>query len=228
MISKPTVRLWNSITPIFNAILNHPFIKGLTDGSLREEIFKNYVIQDAIYLVDYARALAILASKAPREEWIRTFAEDSLAIIEFEKSLHRSFFSMWGIKETDLVNVVPTPTTYAYVNHLLRNVILEDFPIGVAAILPCYWIYLEVGKALESKGSPNPTYAKWIEMYSSKEYSKYVERVINIADEVLSNIDEVTWLKAVKVFKTSSVYEYMFWDSTYRNEKFPFNLTDKT
>jgi len=224
MTLKPTERLWSSITHVFNAILNHPFIKGLTDGSLDEEIFKNYVIQDAIYLVDYAKSLAILAGKAPKEEWIRIFAEDSLAVIEFEKSLHRSFFTRWGIEESKLINVMPTPTTYGYVNHLLRNVVLEDFPVGVATILPCYWIYLEVGRALESKGSPNPTYAKWIEMYSSKEYSKYVERVLNIVDEVLSNVDNITWSKAVKAFKISSIYEYMFWDSAYRSEKYPFSF----
>jgi len=220
---RPTERLWSSITSVFNAILNHSFIKGLTDGSLSIEAFKNYVIQDALYLTDYAKSLAILAGRAPREELIRVFAEDSLAIIEFEKSLHRYFLSTWGIEESELATATPAPVTYAYTSHLLRSVILEDFPVGVAAVLPCYWIYLEVGRALESMGSPNPLYAKWIEMYSSKEYSKYVERVLKIADEALGSVDDATWLKALRAFKLSSVYEYMFWDSTYRGEVFPFS-----
>jgi len=221
---RPTERLWSSITSVFNAILNHPFIKGLTDGSLSMEAFKNYVIQDALYLTDYAKSLAILAGRAPREEWVRVFAEDSLAIIEFEKSLHRYFLSTWGIEESELATATPAPVTYAYTSHLLRSAILEDFPVGVAAVLPCYWIYLEVGRVLESMGSPNPLYAKWIEMYSSKEYSKYVERVLKIADEALGSVDDATWLKALRAFKLSSVYEYMFWDSAYRGEAFPFSI----
>jgi len=221
---RPTERLWSSITSVFNAILNHPFIKGLTDGSLSMEAFKNYVIQDALYLADYAKSLAILAGRASREEWVRVFAEDSLAIIEFEKSLHRYFLSTWGIEESELATATPAPVTYAYTSHLLRSAILEDFPVGVAAVLPCYWIYLEVGRVLEPMGSPNPLYAKWIEMYSSKEYSKYVERVLKIADEALGSVDDATWLKALRAFKLSSVYEYMFWDSAYRGEAYPFSI----
>jgi thiaminase/transcriptional activator TenA len=71
-------------------------------------------------------------------------------------------------------------------------------------------------------GSPHPLYSKWISLYSSKEYAKYVERVLEILDEVLIHASADLWSRASRAFKISSIYEYMFWDSAYRREHFIF------
>ncbi|MFN3267861.1 MAG: thiaminase II, partial [Zestosphaera sp.] len=99
---KPSEILWSEIRGVFDAIISHPFIEELSSGSLDEEIFKYYVIQDALYLDEYSRVLATLAGKAPREEWVKVFAEDSVAILEFEKTLHKEYFSVWGITPENL------------------------------------------------------------------------------------------------------------------------------
>lgn len=220
---KPSEILWSEVREVFDAIISHPFIEELSSGSLDEEIFKYYVIQDALYLDEYSRVLATLAGKAPREEWVKVFAEDSVAILEFEKTLHKEYFSVWGITPENLRKTPLTPTNMGYVNHLWRTVLLSEFPEGVAAVTPCYWIYLEVGRHLERVGSPHKLYSKWILLYSSKEYAKYVERVLEILDEVLSHASTDLWSRALRAFKLSTVYEYMFWDSAYRVERFPFS-----
>jgi thiaminase/transcriptional activator TenA len=221
-MDKPSKTLWEEVSSVFNAIIKHPFIEELSKGTLDEGVFKYYVIQDALYLDEYSRVLATLAGKAPREEWVKVFAEDSIAILEFEKALHNEYFRAWNLTPEDLKKTLPTPTNMGYVNHLWRTVLLSEFPVGVAAVTPCYWIYLEVGRYLEGVGSPHPLYSKWISLYSSKEYAKYVERVLEILDEVLSHAGADLWSRASRAFKISSIYEYMFWDSAYRREHFIF------
>lgn len=214
--------LWREVEGIFEAILEHPFLKGLCDGTLDERIFREYVIQDALYLDDYARVLATIAGKAPRDEWVKVFAEDSIAILEFErKTLHEDYFKLWNLRAEDIREFPLTPTNMGYLNHLWRSVLLEEFPVGLAAVTPCYWIYLEVGRHLERKGSPSELYSKWISLYSSEQFAKYVERVLEIVNETIDPRERI-WPKVIRAFKLSTIYEYMFWDSAYSGERFPF------
>src|SRR5918999_4566752 len=87
-----TDRLWASIDGIFGQILDHPFMRGLTDGSLDHDVFRFYVVQDALYLRDYARALAICGAKASEEETIKMFCEHAAGAIAVERQLHEAFF----------------------------------------------------------------------------------------------------------------------------------------
>lgn len=222
--ATPTQRLWASIEDIFSAILSHPFIRGLTTGELSLEAFKHYVIQDYIYLRDFSRALSRLASRSRNEDLIMMFADHAKTAIEVEKSLHRSFLAEWGLSEEDVAKTPPSPVNYAYTSHLLRAVGEESYEEAIAAVLPCYWIYLEVGKHLERRGSPNPLYRRWIDTYSSATYENIVKMVLRAADKILSRAGEDVWGDIVRSFRISSIYEYLFWDSAYRLEGWPFKL----
>ncbi len=223
-MEKPSQRLWKSIEDIYEAILRHPFIEGLAKGDLEIESFKYYVIQDSLYLRDFSRALARLSSRSRRDEWISMFADHARNAIEVEKSLHRSFLSEWGLGEEDLEKIPQSPVNYAYTSHLLRTVAEESYEEAIAAVLPCYWIYLEVGKHLEKKGSPNPLYKRWIDTYSSKTYESIVRMVLEVADNVLLRAESSSWINIERAFRISSIYEYLFWDSAYRLEKWIFSL----
>jgi len=223
-MSTPTQKLWSSIEDVFSAILNHPFINGLTSGDLSVEAFKYYVIQDSLYLRDFSRALSRLASRSRDENLISMFSEHAKTAIEVEKSLHRSFLAEWGLSEEEIVRISPSPVNYAYTSHLLRTVAEESYEEAVAAVLPCYWIYLEVGKHLEKKGSPNPLYKRWIDTYSSATYENIVRMVLTAADKILYRVREELWASVVRSFRISSIYEYLFWDSAYRLEKWVFKL----
>jgi len=226
MVSKatPTQRLWASIEDVFSAILSHPFIRGLTTGELNLEAFKYYVIQDSIYLRDFSRALSRLASRSRSEDLIMMFSEHAKTAIEVEKSLHRSFLAEWGLGEEDIARIPPSPVNYAYTSHLLRAAGEESYEEAIAAVLPCYWIYLEVGKHLEKNGSPNPLYRRWIDTYSSAAYENIVGLVLRAADRILSRADDEVWGSIRRSFRISSIYEYLFWDSAYRLEGWGFEL----
>lgn len=199
--------------------MTHPFIKGLTDGSLDEEKFRYYIVQDYLYLKEFSKALAILSSKSEDVNESLLFSSHVQDVFKVERSLHEYFISEWNIDESSFN---PSPTNLLYTSFLISTVLTKPYYIGVVTVLPCYWIYMEVGKELIKKGSPNKLYQKWIQTYGGEEYEKGVKEVINIANRF--NINEEQEKEAIKYFRICSIFEYMFWDSAYKLEKFPFNF----
>src|SRR4029453_1698980 len=157
-----SAELWQTITPIYAAILDHPFVRGLTDGSLPREAFRFYAVQDALYLRDFARALSIAAARAPQDEWIIMFNEHAAGALKVERSLHESFFAEFGLSPEAVGTTPLAPTNLAYTSYLLAVAYGAPFHENVAALLPCYWIYWEVGKELERRGSPHPPSTRWV------------------------------------------------------------------
>ncbi len=210
--------MWQSIEGIFAKILEHPFLRGLTDGTLDEEAFRFYVVQDALYLREFARGLAILGAKAPEDDWLVMFCEHAKNAIIVERALHESFFREWNLSDDEVYATPIAPTNLLYTSYLLRVAYERPFHEGVGAFLPCYWIYLEVGKALEAKGSPNPLYQRWIETYSSAEYESVVRQVIAAADKIAETLTDKQREAMRHHFVMTSRMEWMFWDMGYRKE----------
>src|SRR2546422_3767824 len=157
-----THELWHAIDPIYAAILRHPFIAGLLRGTLAHESFQFYAVQDALYLREFARALSIAAARAPRDEWIIMFNEHAAGALKVERELHEGFFKEFGLGPGDVASTPLAPTNLAYTSYLLAVAHTAPFHEAVAALLPCYWIYWEVGKALERSGSPHPLHTPWV------------------------------------------------------------------
>ncbi|MDW8107944.1 MAG: thiaminase II, partial [Armatimonadota bacterium] len=206
-----TERLWQAITPIYEAILRHPFLTGLTDGTLPREAFEFYVVQDAHYLRYYAQCLSLLAAKAPHEEWLVTFNEHAKTAILVERSLHESFFKDFGLTSERVYATPLAPTCLAYTHYLLAVCYARPFHEALGAVLPCYWIYWEVGKALEQRGSPNPLYQRWIDTYASEEFGSTVRAVLEMTDATAETLTDVQRQAMQQHFITSSRYEWMFW-----------------
>src|SRR4030095_6915417 len=179
-----TRELWAGMAPIYAAILRHPFLTGLTDGSLPQERFVFYAVQDALYLREFARSLALAAARAPEAHWIIMLSDHAANALRVERSLHESFFKDFGLSPAD-VNATPlAPTNLAYTSYLLGVAHGAPYHEALAALLPCYWIYWEVGKELERAGSPNPLYARWIATYASEEFGAVVRAVLGATDAV--------------------------------------------
>jgi thiaminase/transcriptional activator TenA len=216
-----TADLWRSIEPIYAAILRHPFVKGLTDGSLPRPSFQFYAVQDALYLREFARALSIAAARAPRDEWITMFNEHAAGALKVERALHEGFFKEFGLATGDVASTSLAPTNLAYTSYLLAVAHAAPFHEAVAALLPCYWIYWEVGKALERSGSPDPLYARWIGTYASTEFGEVVQGVLDCADRLAGEVRPAELEAMKRHFITTSRYEWMFWDMGLRREAWP-------
>jgi thiaminase/transcriptional activator TenA len=213
--------LWSRIEAIYDSILSHEFIQGLTDGSLPEESFQYYVIQDSYYLRGFARALSLASAKAPVDEWAETFKRNASEALEVERQLHDSFFRDLDLTSRDLERTPMAPITSAYTNYLLAVAYGRPFAEVVGVLLPCYWVYAEVGKALVAKGSTQPLYQRWIDTYAGEEYEAVVEDVLDMTERVAESADKATREAMAEHFVASTRYEWMFWDSAYRRESWP-------
>jgi thiaminase (transcriptional activator TenA) len=218
-----TLSLWHSISPIYEKTLIHPFLKGLTDGNLPRDRFQYYLVQDRLYLRAFAQALNVVASKAPREEWALTLTRHSTEAIEAERALHDDILKSWGVPAATAAHAEMAPTNAAYTNHLLAAAHRGTFAEGLAALLPCYWIYWEVGKELVKKGSKNPVYQRWIDNYAGEDYAKSVREAIAILDGAIGRAGDDERARARAHFVRSARYEFMFWDMAWRKETWPPN-----
>jgi len=212
---------WESIASIYGAIIEHPFIQGLADGTLARESFEFYAVQDALYLREFARSLAITAARAPRDEWIIMFSEHAAGALKVERTLHESFFKDFGLTPAAVSSTALAPANLAYTSYLIAVAYGAPFHEAIAALLPCYWIYWEVGKYLEGKGSPNPLYKRWIATYASAEFGALVTAVIEAADQTAAQLRPDERERMRRHFVATSRYEWMFWEMAYRREQWP-------
>ena len=221
MSDRFTDELWHGITDVYRAILAHPFLTGLTDGTLPHDAFAFYVVQDALYLQRYSRALAAVASRAPDAGATEMFARHAADAIAVERTLHGSLLADLGIDPAAAAAARLAPANLAYTSYLLATISGASYAEGVGAVLPCYWIYWEVGKELLRRGSPDPRYQRWIGMYGSEEFGGTVQDVLAVTDELGPGLGPAERARVHEHFHASSRYEWMFWDMGYRQENWP-------
>lgn len=216
-----STRLWTDIEPTFAAILDHPFLTELSDGTLDTAVFAEYVAQDVHYLRDYARALAVVGAKAPTLADTSMFARHAAEVLEVELALHAALLPDLGLDPVAVGAVTVSPTTRAYSSYLLATAYSGSFVDGLAAILPCYWIYARVGAALLERGSPDRRFQNWIDSYGGEEFAATVAEVLKLTDEVGPNLTSADEYVARAHFATTARYEWMFFDAAYRRENWP-------
>lgn len=213
--------LWSDVEDVYAAVLAHPFIAGLTDGTLPRESFRHYIVQDAHYLRGYAKALAVCAAKAPDEDGTVMFAQHAAGAIAAERDLHAALMGEMGSTPEEAAREPVAPTTQAYVSYMLATAYGGSFTEAVGAVLPCYWIYARVGDELLARSSPDPLYARWIAMYGSDDFQSVVDAVLDVTDRVGADLSETGLAAMRRHFTTTSRYEWMFWDAGYRRETWP-------
>ena len=221
MTGSFTGELWEDIAGIYAAILAHPFLAGLSDGSLARDAFAFYVVQDALYLQRYAHALAAVASRAPDTAGTQMFARHAADVIAVERELHGSLLTGLGIDPATIAAAEPAPTNLAYTSYLLATVTGGSYAEAVGAVLPCYWIYWEVGKHLLGRGSPDPSYQRWIDTYGGADFGATVQDVLAVTDALGPGLGLAERARVHQHFRTTSRYEWMFWDMGYRMESWP-------
>jgi thiaminase/transcriptional activator TenA len=206
--------------PIWDAILGHPMVERLGEGTLDEEPFRYWVRQDYRYLIEYSRVFALGAANAPDVERMGTFAELLDATINTEMDLHREYAAEFGVSEDDLEATDPSPTTRAYTDFLVRVAATGTFGDLVAALLPCMWGFNETGRRLDARGRPDhEQYAAWIEMYAGEEFTELTEWCKTLMDDVAADASPADRARYTDQFRTSARYEYRFWDAAWRQEE---------
>jgi thiaminase/transcriptional activator TenA len=209
---------------VFEAILEHPFLVALADGDLPEGTFRHYVVQDALYLKAYARALSALGGRARTIEDTELFATRAARAIGVERTLHRELLAELGLDQAAVEDAEPSPTNLAYTSFIGSYVHGGSFADGLAAVLPCFWIYWEVAQHLIERGSPHPVYQRWIESYRSEEFERGVTAVLGLVDRVGASLGPEDLERVRRIVLAASRYEWMFWDAAWRQESWPIAL----
>lgn len=194
----------------------HPFNRELAQGTLPSPTFIHYLQQDALYLGEFARALSITAARLPSQEHARQFMRFSLDAIQAEQQLHATFLSDALIDPAS--DIAPSPACFMYTHYLLKTVSLDTVEEAVACLLPCFWIYHEVGKQIAHHQHPAHPYQRWIALYASEAFESSVKAALNIMNELAEQTSPVIYQKMITAFVRSTELEWLFWDSAYRQE----------
>src|SRR6266511_182174 len=207
--------------PIWQAILAHPFLKELGEGSLPHDRFLYFIRQDYLYLFDFARILCVGGSKAEDLDALEMFAKHAANTVAVERTMHTGFAQRLGLHADELLKTERTPTTQAYTRHLLA--VAREGTLGeiVAAVLPCYWIYWEVGRHLATCQPTAPIYREWIKAYGSEIFAELVRQQLNLVDRLGARAPAHEARRMTEHFILSSRYEYLFWDDAYRLVSWP-------
>ncbi|MEO3974873.1 TenA family protein [Streptomyces sp. CAU 1734] len=219
--SRFTSLLWSDIEGTAAEVMRHPFITGLIDGTLPRECFRHYIIQDSHYLYTYARVLALCAAKAGSDADAVMFARHAGETVAMEKELHASLLAEMGTGQEAAAAEPVAPTTRAYLDFLLASAYTGSYGEAVGAVLPCYWVYAEVGRTLRAAGSPDPLYARWIAAYGDADFQATTGQVLAVADRVGAAAPEAERTLIRERVRTAARYEWMFWDAGFRRESWP-------
>jgi len=172
--------LWETNADLARVALEHPFVRGLADGTLPRESFRRYVAQDAYFLDAFARAYALALARSPDRAGMTAFFE-LLAGAQEELKLHRGYAERWGIA---LEDVTPGEETLAYTDFLLARAALGEVGEACAAMTPCMRLYAYLGQALAAQGADraeNP-HAEWVRTYASPDFGTLVARLEALLD----------------------------------------------
>jgi len=216
-----TAEIWQKNAALFETIRTMPFNQELADGTLSQERFRHYMIQDAHYLIAFGRALAIAAAKADNTDEIVQFANGAHTAIIVERSLHADFMEQFNVSPATFAATPLSPATHHYSSYLIATAWSASYPVALAALLPCFWIYAEIGRDILTRAAKNNPYDSWISTYAGEEFHAAVRGVIATVDRVASVASAETRRDMHIAYTHAAKLEWMFWDSAYRLEQWP-------
>ncbi len=208
---------------IWDAQLSHPFVVALGDGTLPEQKFRYYILQDARFLGDLSRVFAAGILRAPDSESALRFAKLAEETITVERSLHENYGQRWNLTPKQMTSVPMAPTNYAYTRHMLTVAASGTAAEVTVVALPCAWIYCVVGRHLLRKGPPAKThpYRDWLMLYASPEFAEVQIWMRKKVDQWAKTAGKEELRRMEESFITSSRYEWMFWEMAWNEEQWP-------
>jgi thiaminase/transcriptional activator TenA len=191
---------WQRTTSLREAIHTLPFNTELAAGSLSRDRFQTYIIQDAIYLGRFSRALGAIA---------------------VEQALHARYLQDFGVDPGSVADAEPSPDCLAYTSYLIAAAYHDPWEVLVSALLPCFWLYWDVGRAISRRSAPQNPYRAWIDTYADERFGEAVRAVISITDRAADATASAIRAKMLAAFTRACQYEWLFWDGAYQRRGWP-------
>lgn len=205
-----TAALWSAGASITREIAECDFVTALVDGSLSDRSFAFYLAQDALYLGQYARALAALAARSEGLEAQVFWAEAAAGCLKDEAELHRTWLG-------DGLDVAIGPVTRAYTDFLVATALGQDRVVGVAAVLPCFWLYAQTGATLPEVAEEHP-YAAWLGTYGDPAFVTGTQQALAQVEREFELASPTARAEAARAYLTACRHELEFFDQGLRIE----------
>ena len=211
-------RFFAKASSIWHQSHEHPFLRGMADGTLDEEKFKFYICQDYLFLIEYARLYGLAAVKAPDLVTMEKFAALMHATLYEEMEHHRKYGEKIGITREQMEQTEPSSVTLAYSGFMLQSAFKGSLAHVLAVLLPCTWSYWEMGKSLASQAQSltHPHYREWILLYSCDEFGQLALMLIDELNRVCSGLSESELKELETLFVRSSKFEWQFWEMAWQ------------
>ena len=215
--------VWKKSARIYDSILGLDFLNELSKGTLSNHAFARYIAQDEIYLKNYYKQMYMLADLMEDEQDRNLFLSFAQSGMEGEKALHDMLIEKYGI-DTD---VKPSMVTAGYNAHICEGIATGNPCIALASVLPCMWIYNQVGLHIlnHSKLEGNP-YKEWILEYGQEEFTTGVNKVLKMIDVWAAKADKETREMMDHYYLKAALYEYAFWDYGYHGDGKSYEYID--
>ncbi len=221
-----TDRLWDETQSLRESIDSLEFLRRLGDGTLPLDVFRTYIEQDKLYLEGYSQALSLVAAHAPNPQAAGFWSNSASTAATVESSLHDSLLTS-GILPAETGRLEHSQACLGYVAYLIATAATAPYAVSAAAVLPCFWIYAEVGRGLAASArevldaDPTHPYAQWVSTYDAPEFHEAVARARELVDAAADAATEADREAMSEAFRIASRFELMFWDSALHPQPWP-------
>ncbi|MET0798393.1 MAG: TenA family protein [Rhodococcus sp. (in: high G+C Gram-positive bacteria)] len=220
-----TDRLWDASAHIRRAIDDLEFLRRLGAGTLPLDAFRRYLEQDSLYLGGYVKSLSLLAAHAPTPVAGAFWAGAAASAMD-EAASHEAMLT-GDLLPSSTETPTPSPACLGYTSYLTAVAATEPYPVAAAAVLPCFWIYADVGRSLAGAAKavlacdPGHPYAQWVANYDAPEFHALVDAAKGFVDDAADSATELQREQMIDAFVVASRYELMFWDSALHPTPWP-------
>lgn len=216
-------RLRAHVLPLWRRQLEHPFVVALGNGSLPRANFAFYIRQDALFLDVLAKTFAYAVGKTSDHSEMEQFGRYMLNTLLVEADLHRRYGERFGLTPAEMAATRLAPTAYAYTRHLLAVATTATLPELLTAVLPCAWIYAEVGQHLVGKTPPaaDHPYSDWLATYASPDFAAVEIWIRERLDAHAASLSPAEEARLFETFRISTCYEWLFWQMAWQMEEWP-------
>ena len=203
--------------PYWEGSFNHPFIQELQAGTLSMEAFRYYLIQDRYYLEHFSQLHQLIAERTTDKEVKEMLLEGGKHLAEGEIAIREDFFKELKITDQEIEETPIAPTAYHYVSHMYRQLVEGSVNSAVAGLLPCAWLYQEIGMTLTQ--SSHSMYQRWIDTYAGEEAQAEVLYQCQVVNRLFEEASVKDQQQMIEAFVISAKLEYHFWEMSYILEK---------
>jgi thiaminase/transcriptional activator TenA len=217
--TEPTTcaELRAGVEPVWEQIYAHPFLREIEDGTLPDDKLVFYFVQNVHYIdaaIRFAAAAAARAEDPELQEHCFGLSDFGRAEVarqrEYVRELPGGADADWEI----------APTSHAYTRHLLTLAAYGGAEELVVGLFPCEWTYDEFSKRL-APIVHHPIHQQWLATFAGDEHSEIHDRYHTVVDRILAEASPARRARYQEIFKTSSRYEWMFWEMSYTKERWP-------